>query len=895
MMARPPRLAAWLLALALPGRRREEFLGDLEELFQIHVGKCGRGAARRWYWRQTSRAVIDAVRERRRRPKTPGGDSFMQTLTQDFRYALRSFAGNPGFAAVAVLMLALGIGANSTIFSWVNAVLLNPLPGTARTDELVHLTYVYRGDVMPSFSYPDYQDISKAATKVSGITGFEDVAVGVVIDREAERAWAQIVTSNFFDVLGAPIGLGRGFTRAEDTPGTAPAVVLSDAYWQRRFNRDPNVIGRQIRISAHPFTIVGVTGPGFFGASAGLSHDMFVPIGTQPVVMAGGSRLDVRGSRWLALLARVAPGSSLEQVRAELDAIIEGLRQTWASQQRYIEHRAGVFPTNNAPDGGIAILRPVLLILTAVAGVVLLITCANLAGLLLARASARQKEIAIRLSMGAGRRRIVQQLLVEGLVLASLGAIGALIALRWTSGLLIGFAPPSELPIHLAVSVDATVVWFTAAIAIGTVLLFALAPAAQAAPTDVATTLRDSGAAARAFGRHRLRRTLVAAQVALSIALLVGAGLCLRSLNQATRMTPGFEPAGVVVGWLDLFSAGYTPEQGRAFYARALERVGALPGVESASLSRRIPLGFMGGSFSDVTVDGHPKSDDDPQSVGMNYVGPGYAATLKIPLVAGRDLTLADGMAQPRVALISESMSRIFWKDRDPVGGRFMFGNPRPDQEPQWITVVGVLKDIKHRTLTERPQPYVMIPILQFYSSTSVLNVRTAGDLTSIGATLQQVMRELDPRVPFYNVSRLADHTRAATFQQKLAGDLLVVFGVLALALAGIGSYGVLSYLVGLRRREIGIRLAVGATRADVYRLVAGSGARLIAAGLVVGLLLSVGVGMGLESLLIGIEPTDPITYAGVIAVLLLVGAAACLIPAHRAASLDPATTLRED
>jgi predicted permease len=908
---RPPFLAAWLLAQVIHESGREELLGDLEELFQVHARTRGRRHARRWYWSQTLQAVRDVVREWRNRPRTttPAGDTFMQTLTQDFRYAFRSLTGKPGFAAVAVLMLSLGIGANSTIFSWVNAVLLNPLPGTTATDELVHITYLYRGDVMPSFSYPDYQDISKAATKVSAIAGFDDLAVGVVVDRDAERAWAEIVTANFFDVLGAPIALGRGFTADEDKPGTANVVVLSDTYWQSRFNRDPGVIGRQIRINSHPFTIVGVTGPGFFGAVAGLSYDLWVPVGTQPVVMAGGSRLDVRGSRWLGLIGRLAPGSSSEQVRAELDSILESMRQTWASQKRYLEHRAAVFPTHNAPDGGIAVLRPVLLILTAVAVVVLLITCANLAGLLLARASSRQKEIAIRLSMGAGRWRIVQQLLVEGLVLASLGAAGALIALRWTSGLLSGFAPPSELPIHLEVNVDATVVWFTAAIAIGTVLLFALAPAAQAAPTDVATTLRDSGSAARAFGRHRLRRTLVAAQVALSIALLVGAGLCLRSLNQATRMTPGFDATGVVVGWLDLFSAGYTPEQGRDFYTRALERISALPGVESASMSRRIPLGFTGGSFSDVTVDGHVKSDDDPQGVGLNYIGPDYAATLKIQLVAGRDLTRADRVDQPRVALISESMSRIFWKDRDPIGGRFMFGSPRPDQEPQWITVVGVIKDIKQRTLTERPQPQAMIPILQFYSSTAVLNVRTAGNLDHpttqsprrggpggvAGATIQQVLRELDPRVPFYNVGQLSDHIKAATFQQKLAGDLLVVFGILALALAGIGSYGVLSYLVGLRRREIGIRLAVGATRADVFRLVAGSGARLIGAGLVAGLLLSVGVGMGLESLLIGIEPTDPITYAGVIGVLTLVAAAACMIPARRAASLDPATTLREE
>src|SRR5688572_4845669 len=892
---RPPRFASWLLSRALEERRREELLGDLEELFQVKALEQGRTAARRWFWQQAAQAILDAIRKRRRQPKAPPGDSPMQTILQDLRYAIRSLTGNPGFAAVAVLMLALGIGANATIFSWVNAVLLNPLPGAKRANELVQLTFIYRGDVMPSFSYPDYQDLTRASTQLTGIAGYEDLAVGIVVDREAERAWAQIVTSNLFDVLGVPVALGRGFTTDDEKPGTSAAAVLSDAYWKRRFNGDPRVIGRRIRINARPFTIVGVAAPGFLGATTGLSYDMWLPIGTQPTVMPGGNRLDVRGSKWLGLIGRMRPGATREQVRAELDGVLEEMRKTWASQNRYLETQAAVFPLDNTPDGGIAVLRPVLLILTAVAAVVLLITCANLAGLLLARGSARQREIAIRLSMGAGRWRIVQQLLVEGVVLSSLGAIAALIALRWTSGLLIGFAPPSELPIHLAVDIDATVVWFTALLAIATVLLFAVAPAAVAAPADVATTLRDSGAAGRAFGRHRLRRSLVAAQVALSIALLVGAGLCLRSLNQAARMTPGFQADGVVVGWLDLFSAGYNAEQGRAFYARVIDRVRTMPGVESASLSRRIPLGFSGGSFTDVTVEGHPRSDADPLGVGLNYVGPDYAATLKIPVLAGRDLSADDRFERPRVALVTESMVRIFWKDRDPIGGRFMFGRPRPNEEPEWLTVVGVIKDIKQRSLTERPQPLVMIPILQFYSSTSVLNVRTASGLTTIGGSLQQAVREVDPRVPFYNVSLLSEHTKAATFQQKLAGDLLVVFGVLALALAGIGSYGVLSYLVGLRRREIGIRLAVGATRGDVFRLVAGSGAQLIGVGVVVGLLLSIGVGMGLESLLIGIEPTDPITYAGVIAVLTVVAAAACLVPARRAAALDPAMTLREE
>jgi putative ABC transport system permease protein len=890
-----PALAAWLLARFLPQRRQEEYLGDLEELFESRASVLGARSARRWYWRQTIAAVIDAINERRRQPREPAGDSVMLTILQDLRYAFRSLAAKPGFTLVAILMLALGIGANVTIFSWVNAVLLDPLPGTSRPNELVQLSYLYRGDPLPSFSYPDYRDIRDGARLLHGVAGRDDLAVGVVIDREAERGWAEIATANFFDVLGVGVVAGRTFVLADDVPGAPAVAVISHDYWTRRFNADPGTVGRQIRINAQPFTIVGVAQAGFQGGESGLSYDMWVPIGTQSLVMPGGDRLEVRGSRWFSLLARLNPGVSIDQARAEFDATIEQMRTTYASQGRYIEHRAAVFPLDRSPTGGVSVLRPVLLILMAVAAVVLLIACANLAGLQLARASARQREIAIRLSMGAGRRRIVQQLLVEGILLAGLGTLAALIVLRWTSGLLIGFAPPSELPIRLNVTVDARVLWFAATIAVSTVILFALAPAMLAARAELATTLRDVGMAGRTFSRHRLRRALVATQVALSIALLVGAGLCIRSLSAATRMTPGFQADGVVVGWLDLFSAGYSADDGRAFYARMIERVRAVPGVESVSLGRRIPLGFMGGSFTDVTVEGREPAANDPQGVGLNYVGPDYATTMRMPMVAGRDLSVDDVASRPRVAIVSEAMVRAFWDGRDPIGARFMFGRPRTDQTPQWITVVGVAKDIKQRSMNERPQPYVFVPVLQFYASTSVLHVRTTAALETIALDLQRAMRELDPQVPFYNVSYLRDHTRAATFQQKLAGDLLVVFGGLALLLAGIGSYGVLSYLVGLRRREIGIRLAVGATRGDVFKLIAGSGARVIAVGLVLGLLLSIGVGMGLQSLLIGTSPNDPVTYAAVLVILSVVAGAACMLPARRAAVLDPMTTLREE
>jgi predicted permease len=890
---RPPAAAQWALRLLMPARHYEELAGDLHELFLDRAERDGVVAARRWYWRQLALAFMDAKPVRR--PVISQrivGDPLMKTIAQDARYAVRMLIKQPAFTTVAVLMLALGIGANATIFSWVNSVLLNPLPGAARSDELVQLAYLVRGTPLTSFSYPDYRDIRDRARTLSGVAGRDDLAVGVVIDREAERAWGELVTGNFFDVLGVRAWRGRVLQPSDDAPGAGAVAVISHTYWVSRFGASDAVVGRQVEINAQPFTIVGVAPPGFQGGESGLQFDLWVPMGTQPIVVPGGERRDVRGSRWLSVLARRVPGAPLESVRAEMAALVA---QIAAEHPGYENHSAGAYPLSESPTGGVSVLRPVLIVLMVVAGIVLLIACLNLAGLLLARAAARQREMAIRLSIGAGRARLVQQLLVEGVLLAIAGTAAAVLALRWTAGLLMSFAPPSELPIHLAVAIDGRVVGFTALVALGTVLLFALVPALQVTTSNLVTGLRDGGPGGAAFGRHRLRRGLVAAQVALSITLMVGAGLCVRSLWVARVLTPGFSADGVIVGWVDLFAAGYTTEAGRAFYPRLLDRVRALPGVESVSAASRIPLGFIGGSFSNVTVEGHDPKPDDPASVGVNRVGPDYFRTLGIPLVAGRDFTGADVNGQPRVAVISEAMARAFWPGRNAIGGRFIFGRMMADRPADFITVVGVARDVKQRAMNERPQPFLYIPLLQFHQTSTILHVRTAGDPAGVMASLPRAVREIDPGVPFYNVALLSEHTAAATFQQKLAANLLVVFGALALLLAAVGSYGVLSYLVGQRRREIGIRMAIGATRASVFRLVVSNGARLVAAGAVAGFLLSIGVGFGLRGLLIGVEPIDPLTYATVFVLLVGVAIAACALPARRAATLDPLSTLRED
>ena len=889
---RPPALAGWLLRVLTPRRLHEELAGDLLELFARRAERDGRSAARRWYWRQVSRAYFDL--DQIRRPviaRSMAGDPLMLTLAQDVRYALRTLRKQPSFTVVAVLMLAVGIGANATVFSWVNAVLMNPLPGAARQEELRALSYVFRGEPVTSFSYPEYRDIRDAARTVSAIAARDELSLGITIDRDAEQVWADIVTGNFFDLLEVRPFRGRVLTPDDDKVGADPVAVLAHDYWVSRFGASNDAIGQRVRLNGQSFTIIGVAPPGFHGGSTGLKFDLWIPVTAQALVMPA-NRLEVRGSRWLFPIARKAAGASDEQVQAELSAILERMRQ---AHRGYDELAITAFPLDRAPTGAVSVLRTVLLVLMTTAAIVLLIACANLAGLLAARAAARQREIAIRLSIGANRGRVVRQLLVEGLLLAAAGSIGALITLRWTSGLLMGFAPPSELPIHLAATVDSQVVLFTMALAVGTLLLFALLPAVYATRANLTTGLREGGAGGATFARSRVRRGLVAAQVALSITLLVGAGLCVRSLWMAQRVTPGFNAKNVVVGWLDLAPAGYTADEGRSYYGRVLDRVRAMPGVGAASFGSRIPLGFIGSNSNNITVEGYTPAPGERTQVGVNRVGPGYFRTLQIPLVSGRDFSDSDARGQQTVAVITDAMARRFWPEGNALGGRFFFGAPVEGRAPDYITVVGIARDVKQRTMNEPPQSAVYVPLRQFYAADTILHVRTLANPASLIGDLQRAVRELDPRVPFYDVGLLEDHTAAATFQQRLAANLLVVFGGLALLLAAVGSYGVLSYLVGQRRREIGIRMAVGASQRSVFRMVAMSGIRLVGIGAAFGFALSIGVGMGLRSLLIGVRPLDAVTYAAVFLVMTSVGLIACALPARRAAGIDPIVTLRED
>jgi predicted permease len=883
--ARPPLLARSLLRLAVPAAHREFVTGDLNETFNELAGRIGARRARRWFWRE---ALIAACTRWPRAASPvqapPTGDSPVQTLFQDLRFGVRLLRRSPGFAAVAILMLGLGIGANTTIFGWVNSVLLTPIPGAADQGRLVSIGQTFRGQTI-TLSYPDYVEYRDQSRLLSGIAGRDDQAVHLTVDGVPERVWSEIVTGNFFDVLGVPAALGRTFLPEEDrTPGAAAVAVISHGLWQRRFGGDPAVVNREVEINKHPFTIVGVAPPGFQGSQTAIAYDIWIPMMMQPTLMPGGDRLSSRGNHWMTVFGRLAPGATVAQVREELEAITRRIAEQVPDYKGF---GASAGYLRDSSDGAIGVLRPVLLALAVVAALVLLIACANLANLMIVRSAVRRREIAIRLSIGASRRRVVRQLLTESLLIAAGGAVLALIIARLTAGMLVLFAPPTEFTIAIDVPLDGRVFAFTTIAALVTAVLFGLMPAVQASSSDYTTALKEGTPGAGA-SRRRLRDALVVAEVSLSLALLMSAGLCVRSMQKAQEFDPGFNPSGVLLASLDLFPAGYTTDTGRVFFDQLLERLRALPGVEAVTLSRRVPLGFSGSSSSSVQVEGYAPAQGESMSVALNQVGPDYLRTMQIPLAQGRDLAPTDGRDAPAVAVINETMAKRFWTGRDPIGGRFRFG-----ATGTWFTVVGVAREVKFNTLTERPRPFAYLPVLQAYYPAVAIHVRTTGDPGTLAPAVREAVRALDPSLPVYSTRTLAAHTGAATFQQRMAGSLLSVFGGLALVLAVVGLYGVVAFVVGQRTREIGVRMALGAPPSAVFGQVLRYGLKLTVIGAAIGLGVAFGVAQALKALLFGVEAYDPLTLAVATVVLGASAGAACLVPALRAMRVDPVRALR--
>ena len=822
----------------------------------------------------------------------------IDALAKDVRFALRMLAKSPGFAAVAVLTLGLGIGANAAIFSVVNTFLLRPLP-VRDPGRLVVLHTASASGTNGVVSYPDYRSYREQCGDVfDGMLGHELIHVALGHGDDNELIWGEIVTGDYFEVLGVEPSPGRGFRPEEDgAPGAHPVVVLGSGLWKRSFNADPRIVGSSVTINGHGFTVVGVAPEGFPGTTFGLQMDLWVPMAMFPVVMPDGrTLLESRGARWLNAVARLKHGVTIEAAGAAVSTVARRLEAAYPQDNAgvtvgLVPEREARFPVE-ARDP-IALGAALALV---VVGLVLLIACANVANLLLARSAARRREIGIRLALGAGRGRLVRQLLTESLLLSVLGGGAGLLLALWASDLLLAFKPPIPYTLAIDYAPDARVIVFTTVMALFTAAIFGLAPALHASRTDLLSVLKGDARVGGAPGGRRLRpalrSVLVVSQIALSLVVLSCAGLFLKSLRNAGTIDPGFETRRVLLGTFDVALLGYSEDRGRAFYRDLVERVTALPGVVSASLAENLPLDDNWNDVGPIVAEGQPyPADGRGIAAEFSVIAPGLARTLGVPLLRGRDFDEHDDADAPAVALINEALAEHLWPGQDPIGRRLRIGLP----DAPLRQVVGVVGDIKYRTLGEGARPFVWRPVAQTYRSQMSILVRTSAHPAGLIEPVRRAVRALDPALPVYGLKTMATHMGHALWWTRMGATLSATFGGLALLLAAVGLYGVVSYSVAQRTREIGIRMALGARRADVLRLVVGQGMLLVLAGTAAGLLAALAAGRVVSSLLYDVGAFEPLTLLSIAAILCGASLLATWLPARRAARVDPMVALRHE
>jgi putative ABC transport system permease protein len=809
----------------------------------------------------------------------------MDTMLQDLRYALRTLRKTTSITLLAVLSIGLAIGANATIFTWLDGLVLHPLPAVPALDRIVQLHTLGPQGAVWSVSYPDLQDWRAQTRGFTGLAGYDIIQASVRTTGQAERAFGMIVTANYFDVLGVRPWLGRGFVPAEDSaPGAHPVVVLSYRYWSRHFSGDSGVIGRAALFNGQPFTVIGVMPPQFVGNFVGLSFDFWAPLTMLAQLTGGGDRLTSRDNQWLDAFARLKPGGTLAQARTEMRTVEARLAATY-QEDRILSATADGF--GSAPP--VVWFRPAFLALLGITAVVLLIACANVANLLLTRAAGRVKEMSVRVALGARRSRLVRQLLLESGVLAVAGgAVGVAIA-AWSKGLFGAFVPnAAPVPISLALPLSWRVLAFATGVTTLTVLLFGLIPALRASRPDLIPALKDE-AVSRGMSRSTLRGALAVAQVALSMIALVAAGLFARSLRYAQSLDRGFtDPAHVLLIGTDMQLAGYSRERALPFYDQMLERVRATPGVRAASLVANVPLGFGGRNSSGATVEGYTPQPGENMSIQLNRAGPDYFHTMGTRILAGREFTAQDRSDGQPVAVVNQAFVDRYWRGLDPIGRHIgIAGAAR--------TVIGVVATGKYHALDEAPTPFVFLPLAQQYAGGVAFVVRTTVPAPSLVEPLRREFAAADPGVPFLDPQTLEEFTGAAVFVQRAVAWLLGAFGGLALVLAAMGIYGVVGYGVAQRTRELGIRTALGAGRREIFTLILSQGARITLVGLLTGGAAALGVAQVMRHQLLGVRPSDPATLAAISALLAGVALLACYLPARRAARVDPLVALRSE
>ena len=807
-------------------------------------------------------------------------------LQLDLKYAIRTLAGAPSFTLIAIVVLALGIGINATVFGVANAFFLRGLP-VPHPETMVRVCSG-RYSATPYRSYVEYRDRNST---LSGLAAFQMQSFGLRIDGETEHAFGTVVSGEYFSLLGIAPGRGRLLTPSDDVAGAPPAVVVSYPFWTRRFGRAPDAIGRTIALNDQPFTIVGVTPEAFAGMMAPLAGDLWVPLAADALLRPAldpATRLDTIS---LHLVGRLNPGVDRSRAQAELDTIGRQLRRARGEPDQVpavtVYEATVLHPEISAPAVAFTAM------LMALVGIVLLIVCVNVANLVLARSAGRETELAIRRSLGATRERLIRQLLTENLLLAFAGAAGGVAIAFWCTRLLMALRLPTPVPVALELSIDVRVLAFTMIVAVAAALAFGVLPALTLSKTDLARAVRSTGSDGPRHGR--VRAAFLIAQVSMSVLLLISAGLFIRSFRHAQSIDPGFDAEGILTASLDLETRGYSAARGRELIRSLTNRLRAAPEVASVNVVEIVPVTLSNTTMyllrGDDVEPGPGQQPVTPQ-VNVNAVSPGHFKTLRIGILNGRDLTDADDHRRPRVAIVNETLARRFWPGKNAVGERVrILGETVTTGNV--IEIVGVVRDSKYVTVGEAPRPFMYRPLAQAYTPRVTLLVRSAGAPGSVRSAITREVRALDPGLAVFNIATLTEAMSVSLLPAWAAGTLLGALGLLALALAALGIYGVLSFLVRSRTREIGVRIALGARPRVVRTMVMRQALTWTVVGVAIGIALAAVLTRLLEGFLYGISPTDLWTFGGVTLTIALVACVAALIPAVRASRLDPLAALR--
>jgi putative ABC transport system permease protein len=810
-------------------------------------------------------------------------------MFQDLRFGFRMLRRQPGFSLLAILCLTLGIGANAAIFSWIEGIILRPYPLVVDSDRLLVLAGTLRGDAQPQeLSYPDFEDLRDRCKLFDAFIAEKITGTTLSIGDRAERTPGSMVSANYFDAMGIRPVLGRAFSPSDDVGRNAhPVTVISYQVWQERFRGDPQIIGKTQILNGLPYTIVGVAPKGFYGTFVGWAFQFWVPISMQQQFNGGNYALEDRNARFIEGFVRLKPGVTREQAQAEISAAAQRLETDFPETNR--GRGIQLIPVWRGTFNNGKVLLPTLRIGLVVVAAVLLIACANVSNLLLVRALARRQEMTVRLAMGAGRARLTRQLLAEGLILATISAAAGLLLAYWCRNALVVFFPPrGGVRLHLTGEMDARVLVLSAGVCVLATLLVALAPAILTSRVDLAGTLRaEAGAILGGGGRSSIRSALVLLQISLSCVLLVGALLLVRSLREIRNASTGFSTEGVLTTWLDLFTAGYDRQRVMSFEDALAERVRSLGGVESVAFSWLTPFGFQVYPTAPIAVEGYVPAPDEQPAASFNRVGAEYFATLGIPLVSGREFTRADDDNAAPVAIVDETMAAQYFGSRDPVGQRLKV-------KDQWTRIVGVARNSKYQGLLETAKPFVYLPLRQGAATGVSVHIRTKESAASMRPKLVREIQALNPGLAPAELITMREQVDRTTASQRSAVTLLSIFGTLALLLAAVGLYGVMSTVVSQSERELGLRMALGASASDLLRLVLSRALLLTIGGILLGAALAFKLTGLMGYLLYKVNPRDLATFGKAIGVIGVASVTACLLPAWRAVRIDPLRALKD-